>query len=44
MLNTDGSFPPDMVEPAWSRDGQQIAFSVYYQKLYVADVDVTRAK
>jgi Tol biopolymer transport system component len=44
LLNTSGSFPPDMVEPDWSRDGTQIVFSVFYQKLYVADVAVTRAR
>jgi WD40-like Beta Propeller Repeat len=29
---------------AWSPDGKKIAFSVFYEKLYLADVAATRAK
>jgi Tol biopolymer transport system component len=44
LLNAADDYPPDMKEPDWSPDGQQIVFSSFYEKLYTADWDKTHVK
>ena len=44
LLNAADDYPPDMKEPDWSPDGKQIVFSSFYEKLYTAEWDKTRAK
>ncbi len=44
LLNAADDYPSDMKEPAWSPDGKQIVFSVFYEKLYIADWEKTQIK
>lgn len=44
LLAAADDYPPDMKEPDWSPDGKQIVFSAFYEKLYLADWEQTRAR